>query len=480
MEWGIYLKRKLFNTIKKKMIFMQVALLVVVMGIICGVFMLFAEDYYYASKLSAMEYGFEKIKTIDISKLDNTNDVIMNLEEKRFRVAISDENFKYIYFTGPKMDPVKQQAKIDNKITKRADKFKSVLTKKNQDSKISAFGYIEQNNHRYYIYIYERKLSTKIHFSYYRLFFGVICVGALIIGVIVAWLISNKISKPIKKIEYATRKAVENNFEVNIEEIQEFNELERLAKSINIMLVRIRAQMKALEEELIRKDMVEEKRRTFVNNVSHELKTPLAIISSQVEMIQLIENEEKRKEYYESIIDETRSMADLINDMMAVYSTQNEDEVVQMKQVDITALVENVCLKHRDLFENETIKLHQDYDKECIAMADERYIKQAVGNYITNSIKHSVEDGNVYVRVKNNNDFVRIEVENEGENISEEYKHKIWDMFYKGDTTEELQGQKGSGLGLYIVKSIALLHKGHCGFENLDKGVVFWLEIPKE
>lgn len=480
MEWGIYLKRRFFNTIRKKMIFMQVALLVVIMGIICGLFVMFADNYYYNRKLAAMEDSFEKLKIKDISTLDKTDPLIMKLEEQRFKVVIADENFGYVYVSSFNKEPAKQQAKINNVIVKRIHKFTPEFTKKDRNNKIDGFGYIEQNNHKYYICIYERKLSTKIHFSYYKLFFGMISIAALFVGVVVSWMISNKISKPIRKIERATENAVENNFEVNIDEMQEFEELEGLAKSINIMLVRIRKQMEELEEELARKSMVEERRRAFVNNVSHELKTPLAIISSQVEMLQLIDDDNKRREYCDSIIDETKSMAGLINDMMAVYSTQNDEQAVEMKDADIGKLMEKVCLKYKDLFINETIKLHQSYEENCNAMVDEKYIKQAVGNYITNSIKHSEENRNVYVRVMHKDSYVRIEVENEGENIPEELSDKIWDMFYSGDTTENLQGQKGSGLGLYIVKSITILHNGKYGFDNLENGVVFWIEIPKK
>lgn len=480
MEWGIYLKRRYLNTIRKKMIFMQVALLVVIMGIICGLFLMFADNYYYSSKLEAMENAFEELKTKDISALTETDTLIMKLEEQRFRVVISDENFGCVYVSGPKPDSAKQQAKINTKIIKRAQKFKAELTKKNKGNKILSYGYIEQNGHKYYIYIYERKLNTKIHFSYYKLFFVMISIAALIVGTLVSWMISNKISKPIRKIERATGNAVENNFEGNIDEVQEFAELEGLAKSVNIMLVRIRKQIKELEEELAHKSMVEERRRAFVNNVSHELKTPLAIISSQVEMLQLIDDDNKRREYCDYIIDETKNMAELINDMITVYSTQNDEQAVEMKEFDIGVLMEKICLKYKDLFENETIKLHQSYEENCNAIVDVKHIEQAIGNYITNSIKHSEENGNVYVRVMHKDSYVRIEVENEGENIPEQLSDKIWDMFYSGDTTENLQGQKGSGLGLYIVKSITILHNGKYGFDNLENGVVFWIEIPKK
>ena len=478
MEWGIYLKRRFFGTIRKRMIFMQVVLLVVIMGIICGAFVLYADAYYYNRKLAAMESYFEQLKSVDIGKISNTDELIMRMEDQRLRVIISDENFNCIYISNIVNSPERQQAKVHNVIAKRADRFTPVLKKRNGNGKIRGFGYINQNEHKYYVYIYERKLNTKIHFSYYKLFFGIICVAALSVGIIVSWLISNRIGKPIKRLEQATENAVENGFEVSVDEVQEFNELEGLAKSINIMLTRIRQQMKELEDELVHKSMVEERRRNFVNNVSHELKTPLAIISSQVEMLQLIEDDEKRKEYCISIVEETRSMANLINDMMSVYSTQNGEKLVEIKNIDIGQIVERICLKYKDLFANETITLHEHYEGKCFAMADERYIEQAVGNYITNSIKHSDENGNVYVRVMHKDNFIRIEVENEGKNIPEEMKDKIWDMFYRGDSTANLQGQKGSGLGLYIVKSIVMLHNGCYGFENMEKGVVFWMEIP--
>lgn len=480
MEWGISLKRRFFNTIRKKMIFMQVALLAIIMGIVGGVFIMYAENYYYRSKLHAMEKGFEELKDINIGTVSNEDPLIIRLEEQRFRLVIADENFQNVYCTDVTNNFKRQQSKIYNIIAEKVNRYGPEFTKRNGPNKIKGFGYIEQYGHRYYVYMYERKLNTKIHFSYYKLFFGMICGIALLAGIGVSWYISNRISRPIKNIKQATSKAIENNYEVNIEETQDFDELEDLAKSINIMMTRIRSQMSELEDELSKKRMVEERRRTFVNNVSHELKTPLAIISSQVEMLQLIDDNDKRTEYCASIIEETRSMAELINDMMMVYSTQNDEEIIELEDADISEIVKKNCQKYQDLFENETIILHEQYEEGCIVEADVRYIDQAVGNYITNSIKHSNENGNVYVRVFSKNDSVRVEVQNEGENIPEEYKDRIWDMFYRGDVTEKLQGQKGSGLGLYIVKSIVKLHNGKYGFDNLEKGVIFWFEIPKK
>ena len=149
------------------------------------------------------------------------------------------------------------------------------------------------------------------------------------------------------------------------------------------------------------------------------------------------------------------------------------------ERTDIGQLVDNVCEKYKDLFNRNKLILHFEKEKNCFANVNQGYLLQAIDNYITNSVKHSPENGNIYVRVMSNNDYVRIEVENQGPHIPDEYKEKIWDMFYKGDVNETLKGQKGSGLGLYLVKSIVELHKGNCGFKNLENGIVFWIEIPK-
>ena len=104
-------------------------------------------------------------------------------------------------------------------------------------------------------------------------------------------IISNRLCRPIKQIEQNTREAVKNDYNVNIDENQEFSELSGLAQSINIMMSKIREQIESLENEIEHKTKVENLRRQFVNNVSHEMKTPLAMISNQVEMLELLKDE---------------------------------------------------------------------------------------------------------------------------------------------------------------------------------------------
>lgn len=464
----------------------QGIMLLFVLGLLFIIFISCAEDYYFGRKMDIMEHAFENLKKKNLTAFPEGDSDIIYYEEQKLKFVIADENFRQIYVTGKGkgigLDIGSQSAqyKIENSIINKLDRFvENQFVTKNGKRKINGRGIIYQNGHEYYIYIYELKTGMKIHFSYYTIFFAMVVLVAAAIGMIVSIIISNKISKPVKQIELNTRLAVKNGYNVKINEEQEFVELSGLAQSINTMISQIRSQIGIMEQEIQRKDQTNNMRKQFVNNVSHEMKTPLAIISSQTEMIQYLDDEVKRKEYCESIIEETENMSQMINDMISVFSIQSDEETLSVVNADISDLVRELCRGYDKLFCANHIALKEEYDINTDAQVNEKLIKQAVSNYISNAIKHSGENQEVTVRVLSLEDKVRIEVENQGRHIDENYKDKIWDIFYSGDDNETLNGQKSSGLGLYLVKSIAELHDAEYGFENIENGVRFYLVLQK-
>ena len=172
-------------------------------------------------------------------------------------------------------------------------------------------------------------------------------------------------------------------------------------------------------------------------------------------------------------------MSQMINDMIVIYSMQSAEEELMVVSADINELVEFTCRDYDKLFFTKNISLHESYTEKCMAEVNERFFTQAVSNYITNAIKHCKEEGNVYVRVMSGENNIKVEVENDGKHIPEENIENIWNMFYQGNDSATLNGQKGSGLGLYLVKSIVELHHGKYGCENVENGVVFYIELPK-
>ena len=480
----------MFKTIKSKTILMQLVMMLTMLAIVYLLFITFFDSYYFNRKLKTIKNAYEYIESADIKSLKYSDNVLVRYRDQNIKFLIADENFESV-FSDEKIKntsdaddstiSIREQvkAKIDRYIVQRVKNYKPYLKVKDKNHRICGYGIIKQDNKNYYVYIYETKTKMQIGFSYSKIYLLIICAIAILTGIAVSVWMTGKISAPIRKMEKAARKAEENNFNVYIDEKQSFEELSSLASSINLMLGRIREQMNTMEEEIEQKNIVEENRRQFIHNVSHELKTPLAIISSQVEMLALISDEDKKQAYCQSIVEETRSMAEMINEMLVVYSSQSDDDAMTMEETDLAQLTEEICQKYENLFNTNNLALHMEIQDKCIVKVNRRYISQAIDNYVTNSIKHSAQNDNITVRVMSDGNYGRIEVENEGPHIPEEYKEKIWDMFFKGDVAETLNGQKGSGLGLYLVKSIIELHKGNFGFENLEKGVVFWMEVPK-
>lgn len=476
----------MIKSIKGKMVLFQGMMLVVVLSVLLILFLSGAQGYYYHSKMKLMNQAFNRLHEKDLEKLKDGDSKIVNFEEQKLRFVIADENFRQIYVSangkgkGAVIDGRSAKAKIKGGIIDKVnrfdeDEFKTVNCKR----RIKGRGIIKQGNHKYYVYIYEIKTTKNILFSYYAIFFTVVVLIAAAIGMIVSMIIANRISKPIKQIELNTRLAVKNGYNVKIDENQEFKELSGLAESINAMIIQIRNQIEILEEEIARKEQAENIQKQFVNNVSHEMKTPLAIISTQVEMIQYLNDEEKREEYCKSIIEETENMSQMINDMISIFSVQYENENLTVENENVSDVVRKICGEYKKLFDSNHIVLREEYDIDTYAQINGKLLKQAVSNYVSNAIKHSDEKSQVTVRVLDLNETVRVEVENMGKHIDESYKDKIWDIFYSGDANETLNGQKGSGLGLYLVKSIAKLHNAEYGFENTDNGVIFYSTLKK-
>ena len=302
-----------------------------------------------------------------------------------------------------------------------------------------------------------------------------------VFGVVVSVVISNRICKPIRQIEENTKLAVKNNFELNINENQEFVELSSLAHSINIMLAKIREQITELENEIENKTKVENLRKQFVNNVSHEMKTPLAIISSQVEMLELLQDKQKKKEYCQSIIEETENMSQMINDMIVIYSMQSAEEELMVVSADINELVEFTCRDYDKLFFTKNISLHESYTEKCMAEVNERFFTQAVSNYITNAIKNAKEINNCKLikisnKIKKEEGKVRVTVFNSGKHIKDEDLERIWNRFYKADESRN-RSDGGTGIGLAFVKAIMNNYQNKYGINNVDDGVEFYFEL---
>ena len=460
-------------------ILMTLTILVLTVAIF-SVFALFADDYYYSRKKSEISEAFNQLQKTDILSLNKNNKTISQYEDERLTFIICNSSFERVYVTKMEKKPIDAQTRIAYDIVANLRKFSYKYKTIDNDKRIAGYGKILQDDEDYYIYIYENKEVTEIFFTYYRWFYFVVGIFILVAGILISLYIASRLSRPIRKIDEAASRAITSGYELDVETKQEFKEVDSLANSINNMLAQIRTQMTDLQDELTTQTQAEEARRVFINNVSHELKTPIAVISSQLEMMKMVDDEDKRKEYRKSIEEEITKMTDMINDMIVMYATTSNEKEFSIEKADVVELVCDTLGNYEDIFAEREIELNQEYDDDCYAMVNVRYISQAVSNYFSNAIKHCPRGGKVTIRVKNDANSIRVEVENNGKPVPDEVKDKIWEMFYSEFAKDKEHRTKSSGIGLSIVKSVMEVHNGDYGFTNLDDGVVFWIDIPKD
>ncbi len=224
-------------------------------------------------------------------------------------------------------------------------------------------------------------------------------------------------------------------------------------------------------------------RKIFISDVSHELKTPIALIQGYSEG--LLENvnteEESRKFYAEVILDETNKMDKLVKQLLELMKLEYGKREFEDKKFNIVELEKEVVRKSQVMLEEKQIEIKFKTPEEINTFADDFYIEQVVSNYITNAIKHVKEvKGEKYIQIENEvnveKNKVRVKVFNTGDKIAEEDIARIWNRFYKADQSRNRE-DGGTGIGLSFVKAIMSNYGNVYGVINKENGVEFYLEL---
>ena len=319
----------------------------------------------------------------------------------------------------------------------------------------------------------------------YSMAFFVILIAAIIVS-----FVSKKFTKPIVKLNDIAKSMSNLDFSRRYVETDTDDEINNLGKSINIMsdklektINRLRSSNLELERDIEKKSKIDEMRKSFISDVSHELKTPIALIQGYSEG--LLENvnkdEESRRFYAEVIQDEASKMDKLVKQLLELMNLEYGEREFNNKQFNIIELEKEVLKKSTVIIEEKNINIEFNKDTDIEVLADDFYIEQVITNYITNAIKHAKEiNGEKKIRIENEinreNNTVKVKIFNTGENINEENKERIWNRFYKGD--ESRNREDGStGIGLSIVKAIMNNYKKAYGFCNKIDGVEFYFEL---
>lgn len=330
--------------------------------------------------------------------------------------------------------------------------------------------------------------SIKVSAGIANRFLFYIGLGAVTLSCIIIFFLSKKITKPILEITDISERVSRMDFDAKYTG-NSTTEIGVLGLSINKMsdnLKRSIGELKAANEELQKdnemKTRIDEMRKEFISNASHELKTPIALIQGYAEGLKEAVNETDERDYYcDVIIDESAKMNKMVKQLLALNQLESGADVIECEEFDIVYLVKNYLQSAEILTKQKGINVTYSGPEECLVNADEYKIEEVFSNYFSNAINHceSDKEKRIDVLIEKSENKVVVSVFNTCAGIPEESLEHLWEKFYKVDKARTRE-YGGSGVGLSIVKAIMEAHKGGYGVFNAKDGVCFWFSLSNK
>ena len=313
---------------------------------------------------------------------------------------------------------------------------------------------------------------------------------SIVIAAMFASILAKRFTKPIVELNVIAEKMSNLDFSQKYNSDGSEDEIDNLGKSINAMSEKLEGTIKQLkiynselEKDIEKRSKIDEMRKQFISDVSHELKTPISLIQGYAEGLleDVNTDDESRKYYSEVILDESNKMDKLVKQLLELMKLEYDNRLFNNSIFDITGLIKEVIRKYNIIILENNIKVEFDFNNRINVNSDDFYIEQVVTNYITNAIRYSkpVKDKRIIrIKVRENKNKVRVCVFNTGENIAEEELEKIWGRFYKVDTSRNRENG-GTGIGLSYVKAVMNNYQNDYGVENKESGVEFYFDLDK-
>lgn len=312
-------------------------------------------------------------------------------------------------------------------------------------------------------------------------------LGVAFISVIIVYLFASYITKPIKDLSSISEKMAELDFNTKYGG-QDKGELGLLGHSLNYMSEKLQdniSQLKAanieLKKDIENKIQIDEMRKDFLSNVSHELKTPIALIQGYAEGLKegISEDPESMDFYCDVIMDEANKMNNMVKKLLTLNQIEFGNEDLIMERFDITELIHSIVNANTIRANQNDIQMIFEETKPVFVWSDEYKIEEVITNYVSNALNHCEFEKKIIIKIIEKEKCVRVSVFNTGKNIPEEDLNNIWIKFYKVDKARTRE-YGGNGIGLSIVKAIMDAYDKECGVINHEDGVEFWFELDNQ
>ncbi len=459
----------------------------------------FLENYYISRKTKVLLNAYDTIRQTVNSDIYNTMEFPQEFAGKLTDVCSVNNITAFVMDSNSRMKYAYTEDEIEltlrlgaylfgrffdaDKIIRQGENFLIQQVRVGEDEYLEMFGKLSSGISFIMRARVESIRESVKDASRFQIYVG---MTAAFVGGIIIWFVARKITEPVLELNSISEKMVHLDFEARYEG-HTHNEIDLLGKNINKLsasLERSISELKTANNELMKdiekKEQIDEMRKEFLANVSHELKTPIALIQGYAEGLAegINDDPESRSYYCEVIMDEAAKMNNMVKKLLTLNQLEFGNDMASMERFDVTVLVKNYIQSAGILTKQNEIQVCVEDYPSIYVWADEYKTEEVFMNYFSNAVHHCGGEKKIIVSLEQRETKVRVGVFNTGEPIPEEAIPHLWEKFYKVDKARTRE-YGGSGVGLSIVKAIMESMNQAYGVENYSNGVLFWFELEK-
>ena len=487
------------HSLKFKLTLIMAGVVTAVIALICVCNTVFFEKYYINDRLNLLRSSYEDLKTVRLDKdytVDKVIDEIVEINSvHNIHTVLIDTNWNGVYgsHSNYKEMIMRYQSMIfghelhgDVEIIEENDEFTIIKNYDRRDgfTYLEIYGTLEDGSG---ILMQITLDSIEENVRIFNLF--IITLGGifLVISIIVIYFIAAGFTKPIKELSNLAEGMSAMDFGIKYKG-KDKSEIGSLGRSMNLLSDELEKNISELKEANIElqkdieiKEQNEIMRREFISNVSHELKTPLAIIQGYAEGLKegVSEDPDSFEYYCDVIMDETNKMNQMVKKLLTLNQIEFGNEPLNLEQIEINEFVEAIIKSNKLRMNQKNITIEFNRAEHAFVWFDSMQLEEVFVNYLSNAINHCSENGKIRIDITAENDSVQVNVFNTGKNIPNNEIERIWEKFYKIDKARTRE-YGGNGIGLSIVKAVLDKYNGKYGVNNLSDGVEFWFRVEKQ
>ena len=460
---------------------------VILLSVLINLTML--KTYYTVKEKKTIKESYYQIQKVFQKDTVRKNDVDEIAKTYNYRVLISDGSGTIVYSSEGEKSLMYKSLwnilnenldKISNQIKKQGYAVMT-NTNKSMGTSINLMGYLD-GDYTVIISTPMESIQTSARLSgQFTMYVGLILI---ICGAVAMYLYSRQFTRPIEDMAKAANQMSHLDFDVKVPTGSD-DELGRLGASINELsskleftISELKTANNELQKDIEQKIEIDEMRKDFISNVSHELKTPIALIQGYAEGLKdnINDDPESMEFYCDVIIDESDKMNKMVKKLLALTQIEFGNKQVNIERFNLVDVMEGIIKSVQLRAEQENVKIIFENKEPVYVWADEFQIEEVITNYVSNAFNHIDGKRIIEMKIVEKDGIVRMSVFNTGKQIPENELENVWIKFYKVDKARTRE-YGGNGIGLSIVKAIADSMNKKCGVFNHEDGVEFWFEL---